>query len=97
MEILEKSLTYDGTNLQVEDWSEDYSFHSYGDTLGVYPKAKVSLSGAFSPREGQRFRLTLDFKDHSEAMGAFIALKEGKAKLTDYEANIKQKKLLACI
>ncbi|MBU8576470.1 hypothetical protein ACQKEX_15125 [Bacillus pumilus] len=97
MKILEKGLTYDGTNLQVEDWSEDYSFHSYGDTLGVYPRAKVSLSGEFSPKEGRTFRLALDFNDNVEAVKAFHSLRDGKTKLIDYVENIRDKKLIACI
>lgn len=97
MNILEKGLTHAGDKMQIECWIEDYSFHTYGDTLGVYPRAKVSLSGEFSPKEGRTFRLDLRFNDNAEAVKAFHSLRDGKTKLIDYVENIRDKKLIACI
>jgi hypothetical protein len=61
MKIIEKSILKDGTEIQLEDWSEHNSEEYpdlYGLTIGAYPYAK--RTGKYRWVEGgKRFRLSI--------------------------------------
>ncbi|PTY77233.1 hypothetical protein B5V89_15255 [Heyndrickxia sporothermodurans] len=98
MEVLEKGMMLDGTLIQIEEWSTDYSFMPYGSTLASYPKSKQTLDGSFSPNRNERFRFELTFKSYEDTKKAFDKLINGEKQLNDYENNFKGKKeYLECI
>lgn len=39
MKVLERDLTKNGIDIQIEDWSKNYSFYNFGDVVALYPKA----------------------------------------------------------
>ncbi|WP_373262020.1 hypothetical protein [Hungatella hathewayi] len=47
MEVIEKGNAPDGTRIQIEDWSMNYSSYPRKSTIGFYPKAKHSLDGKY--------------------------------------------------
>ena len=55
----------DGTHIQIEDWSEDYSFHNYGDTLVAYPRT----------RYGDRIRAEITCESYEQSISKFDQLK----------------------
>lgn len=75
MKVLEKGFMPDGTKIQIEDWSEDYSCFQYGSTLGAYPKTPA----------GRTYRAECDFKCAEDALTAFDYLRSGLATLDDYK------------
>lgn len=83
MTILEKGIMKDGTQIQLEDWSEEYP-NLKGKTLAAYPIAKRSLEGSFAPKEGKTFRCCFTFRE-AVAKEVFEKLKEGKEELIDYK------------
>lgn len=89
MEIMQKGKLPNGTNIQIEDWSKDYSFKSYGSTIAAYPISNHSLDGQFSPKKGRSFRFQLDFKNYEEAQEAFKKLVSGERTLKDYSSNFR--------
>lgn len=97
MKILQTGKTKQGYNIQVEEWSENYSFMEYGATLAIYKPSKVSLKGQFTPKENQNARFQFNFKDHQEAKKAFNDLLEGKKDIKDFIDNIKDPRLKDCI
>lgn len=74
MKILVKAAIPDGTAIQIEDWSEDYSCFAFGSTIAAYPKDKY----------GKRFRAAKDFEDAEKANEAFNCLKNGQKTLIEY-------------
>ena len=89
MKVLQKSVLTDGTNIQIEDWSEDYSFYPYGHTLAAYPIAKESIREPFSPTRNETFRYELSFKNNGEALQAYEKLTNGIKTLKDFKDNLK--------
>lgn len=73
MKILKKGVMQDGTDIQIEDWSKDYSIYAYASTVAAYPR----------DRYGKRFRAEKDFKNNSEAEQAFEQLIDGSKSLKD--------------
>lgn len=84
MKILEKGIIPDGTKIQIEEWNEDYSFMSYGSTIGAYPTSQVNCGGTWSPKRGETFRFQLDFNSNNEAKKAYMELLNGNKTLKDY-------------
>lgn len=84
MKVLAKGTMPDGTDIQIEDWSENYSFHNYADTLATYPKSKMTHEGTYAPKSGETFRCSFRFGGDEEAKAAFKALTEGGKSLSDY-------------
>lgn len=93
MQIIEKAKLYNEIDIQIEDWSKDYSCFSYASTLAAYPKSKNNCRGAFSPKLGEKFRAEFDFDNTEECKQAFIDLQSGKTMLKDY---IEKMKLPVC-
>jgi hypothetical protein len=90
MKILEKTIIPDGTEIQLEDWSEHNSKKYpdlYGLTIGAYPIAKNT--GKYRWIEGgQRFRLSISQNKYTgytndNVKADFEALKNGEKKLED--------------
>ena len=89
MKILEKATTPDGIDIQIEDWSETYSFMNILSS-GVYPIAKQSDTVWIIPNE--RFRMSLDkFKSDSETLEVFRKLKNGNYKIEDLTEHFEKK------
>lgn len=97
MIILQKGRMEDGTIIQIEDWSQDYSFKKYADTIGAYPISKVGYVEQFEPRKGQTVRMQYDFASTDETDKVFTELIEGLKTLKDFENNLRDKKYKDCI
>lgn len=87
VKILKKDIMPDGTKIQLEDWSEDYSCF---DTLHIaaYPILKrVPQSRKFYwAMPGDRFRVEIvrGFNNDQEVLTAFEELKTGKKSIIDF-------------
>lgn len=97
MKILKKGKLSDGTVVQMEDWSQDYSFKEYVSTIAAYPISKTGYSGAFEPKKGERVRMQYDFKSSEETKEVFAELIKGKRTLKDLEVNLYDKRYKDCI
>ena len=95
--IVEKDLLQDGTKVQIEDWSTEYSFMKYGTTLASYPKSKANHKGEFAPKLDKSFRCAFDFNSHEEAKNAYDELLSGNKTLSDYKKFLQSKEYQNCI
>ena len=77
MKVLERATMPDGTKIQIEDWSDDYSFHNFADLVAAYPIARNSI-------RKRKFRATCQFENASQASEAFYAIKSGEKTLDDF-------------
>lgn len=89
MKIIEKAKMPDGTDIQLEDWTEHNSNGSnvYGFEIGAYPVAK-NTSDSTLIRSGDLFRLTISQNEFSnytneDVKADYEALKSGKKYLAD--------------
>lgn len=80
MKLLQSGQMPDGTEIQIEDWSENYSFFTYGSFLAAYPKN----------RYGKESRVKKIFGNAEEAVKAFNALKTGDKTLADFNFTAKE-------
>lgn len=80
MKVLEKSFTQDGVKIQIEDWSEDYSFYPYASHIAAYPKTEAGYS----------YRASYLFESSQEAVEVFEKLKLGTASLDDFSFTSKK-------
>lgn len=95
MKIIQKGTMPDGTAIQIEDWSEDYSFHSYADTIGAYPIAKWSNDySQFSPKAGKRFRASFTVKNAYEVFQKLESGEIALERLADYMDEPKNRRCL---
>ena len=85
MKILKEGKAKKGFEIQIEDWSDNYSFMSYGSTIGAYPVSKQTGNRMFAPTLGETFRLQYDFNNNSQAEEVFDDLMSGKISLKDIE------------
>lgn len=93
MEIIERAVMPNGTEIQLEDWSSQNTLeypNLYGLTIGAYPIAKNTGRGRWV-ESGERFRLTISYNNHSgysndDVKADFTALKNGKKHLEDLAA-----------
>lgn len=74
MKVLEKATIKTGEKIQIEDWSDDYTFHRFADLLVAFPKT----------RTGRLFRAELQFENATKAREAFYALTNGEKSLDDF-------------
>lgn len=90
LNILDKSVMPDGTEIQLEDWSDrnsDKNPSLYGLTIGAYPIAQ--RTGKFGWKQGgKRFRLTIACNSYmgyldEEVRSDYDALKIGSKTLQD--------------
>lgn len=78
MKVLKRATMPDGTKIQIEDWSDDYSFHGFADLIAAYPVARNSI-------KKRTFRANCQFENASKATEAFIALTSGEKQLDDFQ------------
>ena len=97
MKVLKTGIMPNGTQIQIEEWNENYSFIPYASTLASYPKSKVSHEGAFAPKGNEIYRFQFNFKTEEEADKAFQDLLTGTKTLTDFRTNINTPKYRDCI
>jgi len=97
MKVLKTGTMSNGTHIQIEDWSEDYSFMPYGSTLASYPKSKVTHEGQYSPKGNEIYRFSFDFNSNDEAETAFSDLLDGSKKLSDLEGFLREREYKDCI
>lgn len=81
-----ETLMENGTKIRIEDWSEDYSFINPFDKVVAYPICKKT-SGIFV-KEGESFRLELNFKNRKESEKAYEKIVSGEHTFKDYLKNI---------
>ncbi len=94
MRIVKKGTMPDGTAIQIEDWSESYSFYSKCGTVAAYPIAKTSIQKTtrggvyggswYYPEAGKKFRVSLNFGCGLGAEQVFDKLISGEAQLKDF-------------
>lgn len=65
MKVIRRGKMEDGTDIQIEDWSADYSFYGYGTHLIAYPQNRF----------GERFRIEKVCEDNNCANIVFDSLK----------------------
>ncbi len=100
MQVIRKGTTPNGTDIQIEDWSEDYSCHKKNATIGFYPMATENIYKEGTekikedhpdwipyPKRGETFRASLNFDTEMEALEAFVLLENGCREFTDYMDN----------
>ena len=93
MKVIRKGTTPNGTHIQIEDWSQDYTIYKKNATIGFYPVAHESIYKEDKPhwmpypKRGETFRASFDFDTESEALEAFTLLKSGCKELMDYISN----------
>lgn len=97
MKVLKKGIINGEVTIQAEDWNEDYHFMPYGSTIACYPKSKVDIEGAFSPKKNEKFRVVFNFKSEEEANDAFDDLILGTKSMADFKENLADKKYEDCI
>lgn len=91
MKIVKEDYAFDGTKIQIENWSQADSILFPKDSIiGCYPVSKVSVKGIwreFYPKRFKRFRYELRFANKEEAEIAFNKLVTGEDRLIDYLNN----------
>jgi len=97
MKILEKGQMPDGTDIQREEWKENYDFMAYGATVAAYPISKESINMPLAPKIGERFRLAMYFESTEEAENCFQQLKNGEKSLKDFRRNFEKPNRIVCL
>lgn len=92
MKVIERAVMPDGTEIQLEDWGNDYSFHKKNSTIAFYPMAINSIyknpkSEHPYPERGKTFRASLDFDTEENARDAFQNMVDGSKTHIDYMDN----------
>ena len=93
MKIIRKGTTPNGTHIQIEDWSENYTFHNKNATIGFYPMALENIYREDKPhwtpypKRGETFRASFDFNTEEEALEAFDSLQSGEKSFMDFLDN----------
>ncbi len=85
MEILMKEKT-EKFDIQLEDWSKDYSCFNYGSTIGLYQPAKEDVGYCIKRNKITRF--DFNFKNNEEALKAYNDLLLGNKKPIDFIDNL---------
>lgn len=86
MRIVKKDIMPDGTKIQLEDWSEDYSCFAPIDCISAYPVSKMSIKkarGYYYPVVNEKFRCSFHFGIDRSAELAFVDLAMGNISLLD--------------
>lgn len=98
MKVLERTVTKNGIDIQIEDWSKNYSFHQFGDVVGLYPKATHTADNVLQyPRFNEKFRIEMHCKNNEEAKNVMEELKNGNKSIKEYSSLIINKELLEFI
>ncbi len=80
MKVLSKGKMPNGEGIQIEDWSADYTIHSYGDVIAAFPRKKNP-----GRPDGCSYRAECQFASYEEAKAAFDSLVAGSSSLDDYK------------
>ena len=98
MKIIQKATTPDGTDIQIEDWSENYSCFAYADTIAAYPIAKYTDTySQFSPQAGRRFRAEFRFESYEVAKPIFENLVSGAIVLDSLRKYMTEPRYRKCL
>jgi hypothetical protein len=97
MKVLEKGIMTNGTKIQIEEWNENYSFISYGNTLAIFTVSQTSHNGSYSPKRNQNYRFDFRFNNNDESKQAFNELLKGTKQLIDFKENLLDKEYADCI
>lgn len=86
MKVLERAKTPQGIDIQIEDWTEDYSCF---DTLSIaaYPKSErmpKSRKSYVTPGETFRVSINRGFTNNEDVRKAFEELKQGVKTVKDF-------------
>lgn len=73
MKIFIKGITPEGHDLQIEDWSENYT---------CPPSSTIAAFA--TTRHGEKIRISCDFENNNDAMAAFGRLIIGENALIDF-------------
>ena len=85
MEIIEKAMMPNGTEIQIEDWGKDYSCYGECSTIATYPISKITADNILEyPERNKIFRLDIQFKNKQEAKICFEQLKNGEKQIIDF-------------
>ena len=99
MKVLKTGKSAGGVDIQIEEWSENYSFMPYGSRLALFPNCWATLiggvapgagecvathKGQFAPKAGESYRFSFEFPSNEEAEAAFTELESGNSTFTDY-------------
>lgn len=87
-------------NVQIEDWSDTLSSHSYASTVGAYPISVCDIQqspGRCYPAKGKSFRCAMDFPNSMMAKEAFEELVAGTKTLFDFREYLENKEYAACL
>lgn len=84
MVVKERNIMPDGTNIQIEDWKEDYPGVHDTFIIAAYPKAKNTGKHSWV-KKGDPFRLELSrgFKTDEFVQDLFEKLVQGKTTLEE--------------
>lgn len=97
MKVLKRDVLKDGTEIQIEDWSQDYDFITYGSSLVAYAKSKNSLNGDFSPKVNQVYRFEFNFTNYIDTEIAYQELLNGSKNIIDFKDFIREKHFESCL
>ena len=97
MKVLKKDNMQDGTNIQIEDWQENYNFMPYGNTLAAYARSKASHRGNWSPNANEVYRFDFTFNSEQETRKVFNELLQGDKMLSDFKQYLRNKEYADCI
>ena len=100
MRIVKKGFMPDGTKIQLEDWSEDYSCFAPVDCIASYPVSKSSIkkaSGYYYPVVNEKFRCSFHFGMDKSAELIFVDLEMGNITLLDIAEFLYNPQLKQCL
>lgn len=83
MKVLERAKTLEGYDIQIEDWTNDYScFDTF--SIAAYPIAQRTSDSKWI-KEGKPFRLSINrFNTNEEVHQAYADLTNGARTLKDF-------------
>lgn len=97
MKTIKEGKMPNGVAIQIEDWSEIYSFYPEASTLAAYPTSKKSHPGAYSPKGNEMFRADFNFPSAEETVLAFEQLVAGDKTLSDFVPQMTRKEYADCL
>lgn len=107
MRIIKKGVMPDGTAIQIEDWSENYSCYTKCGTVAAYPIAKASIQKTtrggcyggswYYPEANRKFRASFNFDCGICAELVFDKLISGEAQLKDFAEYIDNPEHAQCL
>jgi hypothetical protein len=98
MKIIKNGTMPDGTAIQIEDWSENYSCFAYADTITAYPIAKYTDTySQFSPQAGKIFRAEFRFESYEVAKPIFENLVSGAIVLDSLRKYMTEPRYRKCL